>query len=406
MSATEQQLREELAHYCRFVYHRGLVTGTGGNLSVRFGDQVLITPSAVSLRECTPEDFIAVDLEGHKVAGPEQYIPSKEVYLHTAVYKARPDINAISHLHPPNCIVFAVRNRSIPLVTITAEVRLGPTPVVPEAPSGSVKLANLVRDAVLACPEAHLILLERHGVLAIGKTLCDTVDVADLGEDTARVAHQLSLATGDHDRRVWDVSITDRPDMHVYPGDPTLEQTQIRAIARGDAANLTHLSLGAHTGTHVDAPAHFIDGAPTLEQVPLDRMVGPAHVLDLRGRAAVDAAALRRHEIHAGDIVLFRTDNSERWEKPGFQTDFTYVTLDAAEYLVERGVKSIGMDYLSIEQFGSKTFEVHKLLLGHGILVIEGLDLREITPGPYMLSCLPLKLEGVDGAPARAVLMR
>jgi arylformamidase len=403
---TERELREELAHYCRFVYHRGLVTGTGGNLSVRFGDQVLITPSAVSLRECTPEDFIAVDLEGNKVGGPEHYIPSKEVYLHTAVYKARPDIDAISHLHPPNCIVFAVRNRSIPLVTITAEVRLGPTPVVPEAPSGSVKLANLVRDAVLACPEAHLILLERHGVLAIGKTLCDTVDVADLGEDTARVAHQLSLATGDADRRVWDVSVADRPDMHFYPGDPTLEQTQIRAIARGDAANLTHLSLGAHTGTHVDAPAHFIDGAPTLEQVPLDRMVGPAQVLDLRGLAAIDAAALRRHEIHAGDIVLFKTDNSERWAKPGFQTDFTYVTLDAAAYLVERGVKTIGMDYLSIEQFGSKDFAVHKLLLGRGILIIEGLDLGAIAGGPYLLSCLPLKLEGVDGAPARAVLMR
>jgi arylformamidase len=194
--------------------------------------------------------------------------------------------------------------------------------------------------------------------------------------------------------------------MHFYPGDPTLEQTQIRAIKRGDAANLTHLSMGAHTGTHVDAPAHFIDGAPTLDQVPLDRMVGPAHVLDLRGLAGIDAKALRRHEIPAGDIVLFLTDNSERWAKPGFQKDFTYVTRDAAEYLLERKVKTIGMDYLSIEQFGSKTFEVHKLLLGAGIFIIEGLDLREIAAGPYLLSCLPLKLEGVDGAPARAVLMR
>ncbi|MCC6767241.1 MAG: cyclase family protein [Deltaproteobacteria bacterium] len=207
-------------------------------------------------------------------------------------------------------------------------------------------------------------------------------------------------------RRVWDVSVPNRPDMHVYPGDPTLEQTRIRAIERGDAANLTHLSLGAHTGTHVDAPAHFIDGAPTLEQVPLDRMVGPAQVLDLRGLAAIDATALRRYEINAGDIVLCRTDNSERWAKPGFQKDFTYLTLDAAWHLVDRGVRTIGMDYLSIEQFGSKDFAVHKLLLGGGIFVIEGLDLRAIAAGPYLLACLPLKLEGVDGAPARAVLMR
>ncbi|MCC6850533.1 MAG: cyclase family protein [Deltaproteobacteria bacterium] len=194
--------------------------------------------------------------------------------------------------------------------------------------------------------------------------------------------------------------------MHVYPGDPAFQQAQVRAIKRGDAANVTHLSLGAHTGTHVDAPAHFIDGATTLDQVPLDRMVGPARVLDLRGLAAIDAAALRRHEIHGGDIVLCRTDNSERWAKPGFQRDFTYLTLDAARHLVDRNVKTVGMDYLSIEQFGSKDFAVHKLLLGHGVFVIEGLDLREIVAGTYLLSCLPLKLEGVDGAPARAVLMR
>jgi len=206
-------------------------------------------------------------------------------------------------------------------------------------------------------------------------------------------------------RRVWDVSVPNRPDMHFYPGDPTLEQTQIRAIKRGDAANLTHLSLGAHTGTHVDAPAHFIDGAPTLEQVPLDCMVGPAQVLDVRGRAAIDAAALGGQAITA-DILLFRTDNSERWGKAGFQKDFVYLTRDAAEVLVARGVKTIGWDYLSIEQFGSQTFEVHKLLLGSGILIIEGLDLRAIEAGSYQLACLPLKLEGVDGAPARAVLMR
>jgi arylformamidase len=236
--------------------------------------------------------------------------------------------------------------------------------------------------------------------------LRDTVDVADLGEDTARVAHQLSLATGDNDRRVWDISVVDHADMHIYPGDPPLAATQVRAIARGDVANLTHLSMGAHTGTHVDAPAHFIDGAPTLEQIPLDRFVGPAQVLDLQGLAAIDAAALRRHEIHRGDIVLFHTDNSAKWRQAGFQKDFTYVTRDAAEYLVERGVKTVGIDYLSIEQFGSKSFEVHKILLGQGTVIIEGLDLHEIAGGPYLLSCLPLKLEHVDGAPARAVLMR
>ena len=408
MSTTEEaERREELAHYCRFAYHRRLVSGTGGNLSVRLSDgRVLITPSAVSLAECTPEDFIAVDLDGEKVAGPERFVPSKEVHLHTAVYAARPDVHAISHLHPPACIVFAIRNRSIPLVTITAEVRLGPTPVVPEAPSGSARLAQLVRDTAVAWPEAKLLLLERHGVLAVGANLRETIDVADLAEDTARVAYQLSLATGVAERRIWDVSVKAEPGMHVYPGDPPLETSRIRAIAKGDPANLTYLTLGAHTGTHVDAPAHFIEGGPTLEQVPLDRMVGDAVVLDLRGRDVIDAAALRGQSIERGAIVLFHTDNSARWERPGFQKDFTYVAYDAAEYLLERGVKTIGMDYLSIEQFGSTDFPVHKLLLGAGVLIIEGLDLRGVSAGPYVLSCLPMNLQGVDGAPARAILMR
>jgi len=407
IAAEEAQLREELTHYCRFAYQRRLVSGTGGNLSVRLSDgRVLITPSAVSLRECTPEDFITVDLAGEKVDGPAQYVPSKEVHLHTAVYAARPDVHAISHLHPPACIIFAVRNRSIPLVTITAEVRLGPTPVVPEAPSGSARLATLVRDTAVAWPEARLLLLERHGVLALGANLRDTIDVADLAEDTARVAYQLSLATGVGERRVWDVSVKNEAGMHIYPGDPPLETTQVRAIARGDVANLTHLALGAHTGTHVDAPAHFIEGGATLEEIPLDRMVGDAIVLDLRGRGVIDADALRPHALERDAIVLFKTDNSELWERGGFQRDFTYVSRDAAEYLLARGVKTIGMDYLSIEQFGSATFPVHKLLLGAGVLIIEGLDLRAVSAGPYVLACLPLNLQGVDGAPARAVLMR
>src|SRR5262249_46386610 len=151
----------------------------------------------------------------------------------------------------------------------------------------------------------------------------------------------------------------------------------------------------AHTGTHVDAPAHFIEGGPTLEQIPLDRMVGDAVVLDLRGRDVIDAAALRGQPIERGAIVLFHTDNSARWERPGFQKDFTYVAYDAAEYLLERGVKTIGMDYLSIEQFGSASFPVHKLLLGAGVLIIEGLDLRGVSAGPYVLSCLPMNLQGV-----------
>jgi len=205
--------------------------------------------------------------------------------------------------------------------------------------------------------------------------------------------------------RVIDISVPNGAGQHVYPGDPEPHAENVHRIAEGKAANLSLLVMGSHTGTHVDAPRHFIDGGPALGEVPLDRMVGEALVVDLRGRAAIDAAALEPLPIVAGDIVLFRTDNSERWASPTFRRDFTYVAEDAARWLVARGVRAIGMDYLSIEQFGSTTFPVHHILLGAGVFVIEGLDLRGVESGRYLLVCLPLKFPSLDGAPARAVLL-
>jgi arylformamidase len=205
--------------------------------------------------------------------------------------------------------------------------------------------------------------------------------------------------------RVIDISVPNGPRQHVYPGDPPPRVEQAKAIARGDVCNVSLLTMGSHTGTHVDAPYHFIDGAPRLGEVPLDRMVGEALVVDLRGRAVVDAAALAAAPLREDDILLCRTDNSERWAADTFQTDFTYLTLDAAALLVERGVRAVGIDYLSIEEFGSADFPVHHRLLGAGVFVIEGLDLRGVDPGRYTLVCLPLKFADLDGAPARAVLL-
>jgi len=205
--------------------------------------------------------------------------------------------------------------------------------------------------------------------------------------------------------RVLDISVPNGPHQHVYPGDPPPRIEQAAAISRGDPANVSLLTMGSHTGTHVDAPYHFLPDGPRLGDVSLDRMVGECVVADLRGRPAVDAAALRDVPLRDGDIVLCHTDNSARWHAPTFQTDFTYVTLDAADVLLARGVKAIGMDYLSIEQFGSPDFPVHKRLLGAGVFVIEGLDLHAVAPGRYTLVCLPLKFPDLDGAPARAVLL-
>jgi arylformamidase len=206
-------------------------------------------------------------------------------------------------------------------------------------------------------------------------------------------------------RRVIDISIPNGLGQHVYPGDPEPRIDAVRRIADGDPCNLSLLHMGSHTGTHVDAPYHFLKEGPRLGQVPLDRMVGPCLVADLRGRRAIDAAALRDVKTERGDILVCLTDNSARWGAPEFQRDFTFVTKDAAEVLVEREVRALAMDYLSIEEFGSPDFPVHHRLLGAGIFVIEGLDLRQVTPGRYYLVCLPLRFPDLDGAPARAVLL-
>ncbi len=205
--------------------------------------------------------------------------------------------------------------------------------------------------------------------------------------------------------RIIDISVPNGPGQHVYPGDPPPLVEQVKAIRRGDVCNVSLLTMGSHTGTHVDAPYHFIDGGARLGDVAVDRMVGEALVVDLRGRAAVDAAALAAAPLRAGDILLCHTDNSARWAAPDFQRDFTYLTLDAATLLVERGVRAVGIDYLSIEQFGSSDFPVHHRLLGAGVFIIEGLDLGAVEPGRYTLVCLPLKYPALDGAPARAVLL-
>jgi arylformamidase len=402
----EETLRDEIAHFCRVTWDRGLVSAAGGNISARLGDTdtFLITPSGLALRDTTPDDLVTIDLEGRKLAGPERYKPSKESVMHTAIYRARPATRAVAHLHPPHAIAFGIRGEPIPLMTVTSEERLHLTPVVPPASSGSRDLADGVARTVANAPaETQVMLLARHGIIAWGASVQQACDVADLAEYTAKIA--IAHASLPGRRRVIDISVPNVPGMHSYPGDPELRVERVRRLEAGDPCNLSLLTMGSHTGTHVDAPYHFLGAGPRLGDVALDRMVGEALVADLRGRTAVDAAALADVSLRAGDILLCRTDNSDRWASPGFRRDFTYLTEDAADVLVACGVRAVGMDYLSIERFGSERFPVHHRLLGAGVFVIEGLYLGAVDPGRYTLVCLPLKFPDLDGAPARAVLL-
>jgi arylformamidase len=205
---------------------------------------------------------------------------------------------------------------------------------------------------------------------------------------------------------LYDISVPIENGMPVWPGDPPLRLEAMARIADGDNANVSSLACGVHVGTHVDAPHHFVDGAATVEAMPLDVLIGRAYVADLRRAAVVDAAALDRARIPPRTSrLLLRTRNSEIWKRRerSFQTDFVGVDASGAEWLVRRGVRLVAVDYLSVAPYGNSR-PTHRILLEAGVVILEGVDLSRVPPGRYTLHCLPLKLVGSDGAPARAVL--
>ena len=195
----------------------------------------------------------------------------------------------------------------------------------------------------------------------------------------------------------------------VYPGNTPIKLDFVLNYETGGKLALSSYSLGAHTGTHVDAPLHFIKGGAPVDQVPLEKFVGPARVIDCSADATViDAAELNKHQWKGAKRILFRTRNSRNgWmSDPKFHEDFTYVAPDAAQLLADAGVELVGIDYLSIEKYASPEPKTHLALLSKGIPVIEGLSLKDVAPGDYDLVVLPLRIVGHEAAPARAILKR
>jgi arylformamidase len=207
---------------------------------------------------------------------------------------------------------------------------------------------------------------------------------------------------------IYDITVPLTNEMPTYPGDAGVEIRDWFSLANGDSANVTQLNFGAHTGTHVDAPAHFIEGAAKSETLPLEILIGKARVVEvLEAHLSIDKAFVAEHCEPPTSRVLFKTRNSSFWsESSKFREDFTYLELPAAEYLVNQGLKLVGIDYLSIEQFGQKQHPTHLALLSKGVVIVEGLNLTNVPAGIYELICLPLRIRSGkgDGAPARAVL--
>lgn len=209
--------------------------------------------------------------------------------------------------------------------------------------------------------------------------------------------------------QTYDISLTISNHLPVWPGDPSVTLERIGKMEDGDSSNVTRMEMCVHTGTHVDAPYHFLGGeTATVDSLSLKLLTGRAYVLHLPDEVdEINRDVLEQAEIPPRTRrLLFKTRNSEYWARqtPDFQKDFVAITADGAQYLVDRGVKLVGVDYLSAAPF-QQPRPTHEILLEAGVIIVEGLDLSQVSQGRYTFYCLPLKLQGSDGSPARAILV-
>jgi arylformamidase len=206
--------------------------------------------------------------------------------------------------------------------------------------------------------------------------------------------------------KLIDVSVPLDPSLASYPGNVPFSLEANKRLARGDSSNVSALHMSAHSGTHVDSPFHFYDDRGGVETLPLEMLIGRARVVELVTRSGITADDFASIDLSEDVRVLIKTQNSRLWGDPEFHRDYIGVTESAAKHLVDHGIKVVGVDYLSVEVFKTPGAPAHHVLLGGGTIVIEGLNLRDVEPGMYEMLCLPLKVVGADGAPARVVLRR
>lgn len=206
--------------------------------------------------------------------------------------------------------------------------------------------------------------------------------------------------------KLIDVSVPLDANLPTYPDNTPFTVEPIKRIGSGGSSNVSSLHLGAHTGTHVDAPRHFFDAGIGTDALPLDMLIGRTRVIEIATRKAITSADLDAFDLSEDIRLLIKTQNSKLWGSPQFHTDYVGISESGAKHLVDRGIKVVGVDYLSVEEFRAPGAPAHHLLLGAGTIVIEGLNLRDVDPGVYEMYCLPLRVVGGDGAPARVVLRR
>jgi arylformamidase len=209
--------------------------------------------------------------------------------------------------------------------------------------------------------------------------------------------------------QIWDITVPFRPDLPLWPGDPAPSMTLMKCQADGYRCNVTRLDTGVHFGTHLDAPVHFVEGGKGVDRLDLEVLVGPCVVGEVPDVMEITPAHLEALDLPQDTTrLLLKTRNSALWDRPNheFDTEFAALTAGAAQWVVDAGIRLIGIDYLSIQLFADKVSTTHHVLLEDEVIIVEGLDLRAVEPGAYELTCLPMKLVDADGAPVRAILTR
>ena len=204
--------------------------------------------------------------------------------------------------------------------------------------------------------------------------------------------------------KVYDITLPLTPGMVNWPGNPPFKRELFKAVSRGDSSNVSAINLSCHAGTHVDAPYHSFDSGMGIEGIPLSILIGPARIVELTSVGKVTGADLKSVNLGGVERLLLKTGNSALLKAAEFNPDFVYIEEDAAKYMVEKKIKLLGVDYFSVEKHGDKRKPAHHILLEHGVVIIEALDLSAVPAGDYELICLPLNIPGSDGAPARVVL--
>lgn len=209
-------------------------------------------------------------------------------------------------------------------------------------------------------------------------------------------------------KEVYDISVLLGKESIDWPGNPPYSRELILKIEAGDFCNLSKLDMPTHVGTHVDTPAHYIATGKNLNEFPIERWILPAHVANIKDSDVILPTELENLDIKPGDALLLKTANSTSGKSTSgvFSERFVYMSPESADFCVNKKVSLVGIDYTTVDKFGNEDFPIHHKLLGNEILILEGINLKDVPPGKYTLFCLPLKLKGAEGAPARAILVR